>query len=225
MTRRTLSHAKVFILALVAIGQNALATDTINANVGVTVDASITMNETQSMNFGTFFMTGNTNAEAAGTGAVAASRTPGDSAWLQLNFDGTVTATDGTTAKAATIGASAQVGVFDISGAAFNAPIQLSSTIMLDFDSTAAEEDVDGAVDTDTMNFTDLQIDIDNDNVADNDTVGDTDAGVVHATTDGTGALQIRTVGRLYSTYIGLADNHLYEAGVFAGTYTLNVSY
>jgi len=219
---------KILSLSLLLSGQNALATDTENGTVEVTVNASITIDEITQMNFGSFFMTGNVQSggETEGGGAIGIVRQENDSAWLQLNWDGTVTPNDGTTAKAAVLAGGSSVGVFNISLAAFNTTVKISATEVLDVDSTAGVQPVTGpGPNLHVLNFTDLEIDTDGLDTAQNDiTDVDGDSQTVVGTTDGGGLLTIRTIGRLYSTDL-TADNLPYDTGAYLGGYTLNISY
>ncbi len=225
VSMKTISRLLILSLSL-AGGTQALAADvSATGDVNVTVSNAITFGETVAMDFGTFYALGNNNTagDTNGGGAINATQTPNDSAYLDLALNGTITAADGTTAKMASISGTGTPGQFTVSAAAFNAAIQFTSTIMLDADDTAATANfTDG---TDSLLFTDLIIDIDNDNVADNDLIGDGDSTTIHATTDGAGGLVIRAAGRLYTTYSDTTDNKLYGAGAYTGTYTLNVSY
>jgi len=228
MNRRILSPTNTLSLSLLLFlsGQGALATDTINATVGVTVDATIAISQTTGMRFGNFFMTGNDSSETGGDGALAAARQAGDSAYLQLNWDDTVDAVDGLTARASTVGGTVGPAVFSISGAAFNSPVRLTAPELIDTDSTAGTQDVTslGGL-SHVMKFTDLELDTDGIDDAENNTgAGDTDAATVHAVTDASGNLTVRAIGRLYSTDLG-TDNLLYEGGAYTGSYTLTVSY
>ncbi len=177
------------------------------------------------MDFGTIFAVGNNNTagDVDASGSVAAVATPADSAYLSMALDGTLTTTAGTTAALNALGATGTPGVFDITVALASTQVRFSSTAILDADSTAASVSItDG---TDTFIFTDLLLDVNNDNTADNDTIGDGLSGTVFGTTDGGGLLTIRAAGRLYTTYTDTTDNKAYGNGAYTGSYTLVVSY
>jgi len=209
--------------------QSAYATDaSITIPASVTVDATITLTPGVDMDFGQFYMTGITTAENGGVGpgggAINGTRTVNASSYIELLVNGNLVSSDGTTSKASSVIGPGVVGTFAITGAAVSTPVRFTSPELIDGDTTAGTRPFDGPT-GDSITFTDLTIDTDNDGIADNDLAATGDGAVVSGTTDAAGALTVRTGGRIYSTYIGGVDNNLYEAGAYSGTYTITVSY
>jgi len=196
-------------------------------NIGGTGAVIVAMVETTQMSFGSIFATGNnlTNADVNGGGSILGVAQPANSAYIDLALDGTLSSTNGSSAALSELVPTGTPAVFDITAAA-STQVRFTSNVIKDADSTATTVNIiSGGPSGDFFIFTDLIMDTNGDNASDNDAVGDGFNATVFGTTDGAGALSVTAAGRLYTAYIGAANNDVYETETYSGTYNLIVSY